>query len=604
MHGEPIDMIAKTRCVATGHRPRLSRLLQGENGLEISLAGEALPGALLQINELLRSGQLVEAKARFDEDVLHAIQDCVGNDPGCTDIMYVAARLLLEIDQHESAERFFRMILEREAHPVVLADLARLIQQDSTRNSEAGTYWRQAWDLDPDSLEYLLEYAACVRDMGDVEGSIKLLEHATVLAPRHCGLDSQLLWSINYAPGYDRADFYVRAKQWAEKHLVGISGFASHSNEPTLAKKLKVGLVSSDFLENSPMMFFAPALASMNRETFALYAYSNVSVPDVETDRYVALFDGFRDVHGMSAHELSAQIRQDGIDILVAFGGRCEGNRLGVMALRPAPVQVDWGALSTLGFPAIGYRITDEVLDPPDSQPYHMEELVYLSGGYITYRPPPESPIVTPLPGRTNGYITFGSFNNHLKINDLVLDMWEQVLRRVARSQMVLKFPGACDPGVREFILQRFAERGLDTGRVKICGPTEYDNHLCLMGQVDMLLDSYPFNGFRTILEGLWMGVPTITLSGTTRVSRTGLAIMKQLRLDAAFVAQTPKEYIDRACAYANQLDELARIRSVLRDMLLSSSICDPKRFARALEEAFRYMWRKWCEGQKTEPGI
>ncbi len=73
---------------------------------------------------------------------------------------------------------------------------------------------------------------------------------------------------------------------------------------------------------------------------------------------------------------------------------------------------------------------------------------------------------------------------------------------------------------------------------------------------------------------------------------------MKQLGLDAAFVAQTAQGYVDRACAYATQLDELAHIRSVLRDLLLSSSICDPKRFARALEEAFRYMWRKWCEGQ------
>jgi protein O-GlcNAc transferase len=591
----------KTSRGATEHRPRLSLLLQGARGLEISLAGEALPGVLLEINELLRSGQAEEARARFDEDVLYAVQGCVDKDPGCTDIMYIAARLLLETDQYESAERFFRMILEREPHPVVLADLARLIQQDSTRNSEAGIYWQRAWDLDPDKLEYLLEYASCVRDIGDVKGSIRLLERAAVLAPCHCGLESQLLWSLNYVPGYDRVDCHRRATQWAEKHLSEISGFTSYANEPSLTKKLRIGLVSGDFLDNSPMTFFAPALATVNREAFALYAYSNVPVADDGTDRFTALFDGFRDVHGISDYEMATQIRQDGIDILIAFGGRCKGNRLGVMALQPAPVQVDWGALCTLGFPQIDYRITDDILDPPNSQPYHTEELVYLPGGFITYQPPRESPAVTPLPAQVNDYITFGSFNNHLKINDFVLDLWGQILRRVPRSQMVLKFPGARDPGVREIMMQRFAQRGLDTKRVKLCGPTEYNDHLCLMGQVDMLLDSYPFNGFRTTLEGLWMGVPTITMSGTTFVSRTGLAVMKQLGLDVAFVAQTPQAYVDQACAYAEQLDELACIRGALRKLLLSSSICDPKRFAQALEDAFRTMWQQWCQDQKID---
>ena len=100
MHEEPIDVIDNTRCPVPERRPRLSLLLQGTGGLEISLVGKILPVALLEINELLRSGQGEEARTRFDEDVLHTIQDCVVDDPGCTDVMYVAAKLLLEIDQY------------------------------------------------------------------------------------------------------------------------------------------------------------------------------------------------------------------------------------------------------------------------------------------------------------------------------------------------------------------------------------------------------------------------------------------------------------------------------------------------------------------------
>ena len=97
------------------------------------------------------------------------------------------------------------------------------------------------------------------------------------------------------------------------------------------------------------------------------------------------------------------------------------------------------------------------------------------------------------------------------------------------------------------------------------------------------------------------MGVPSISLSGTTFTARAGLAIMKQLGLDAAFVAQTPQAYVDRACAYATQLDELACIRRALRDLLLSSSICNPAAYARSLGDAFRYMWQQWCEKQNRE---
>jgi protein O-GlcNAc transferase len=600
MHDEPIDMIDKKHYAAIEHRPRLKQLLQGESGLEISLAGEALPGTLLEINELLRSGQCEEAKARFDEDLLHVIQGCVDNDPGCTDIMYIAARLLLEIGQPAPAERFLRMILERETHPVVLADLARLIQQDAMRSSEARIYWQQAWDLAPNKLEYLLAYASCVRDIGDVQEAVLLLERAILMEPGHGSLELSRLWSMNYLPGYDRSDLHARATQWASQYAAGISGYSAYENEASSTKKLKVGILSGDFMENSPMTFHEPALTAMNREAFELYAYSSVDAPNIGTARFEALFDVFRDIHELSEPDVAAQIRQDGIDILIAFGGHCNRHRLGVIVLRPAPVQVDWSALCSLGLPQIDYRITDDVLDPPEMQPYHTEELVYLSGGFVTYRPPEESPPVGPLPAQSNGYFTFGSFNSHLKINNQVLDMWTQILQRVPNARLVLKFLGAPDAGVREHLIKRFQACGVDTDRIRILGRTSHFDHLCLLGQSDLLLDCYPFNGYRTTLEGLWMGVPTISLSGTTHVSRMGLAVMRQLGWDAAFVAHTPQEYVDRACAYAEQLDELACIRGALRDLLLSSSICDPVRFARSLEGAFQYMWRQWCDKQNT----
>jgi len=580
-------------------RSHLDSLLQGAEGLEISLDTASFPALLLEANTLLRSGQHTEARMRLDQKALQVIQDAVADDPSRSDIMYVAAKLLSETGQHAHAERFLKMILDRESHPVVLAELAEIIQQDHARPSEAKAYWQQACELAPDNMEYLQAYALCVKEVGDMAACIEILECGLARAPGDCGLEFQWLWNINYLPGYNRPYLFQRATQWGRIHAAGISGFTGYNSFPSLTKRLKIGIVSGDFYANSAMAFYEPALAAIDRRIYELYAYSNVKLRDAGTDRYEAIFSVFRDVHALSDQEIASHIHRDGVDILLAFGGQCKGHRIGALVFKPAPIQVDWGALCTLGIPQIDYRITDAVLDPPDMQPYHLEELVYLSGGFVTYRPPAESPPITPLPAQSNGYITFGSFNNHVKISDQVIGMWAEIMRRVPDARLVLKFPRADDPEARKCLRQRLGTQGIAADRIQFAGTVDYFDHLCLLGQVDLLLDCYPFNGYRTALEGLWMGVPTITLSGTTHVSRTGLAILKQLGLDGAFAAQTPQAYIERACAYAEQLADLACVRAALRDLLLSSSICDPARYARSLEEAFAYMWRQWCDGQQ-----
>ena len=596
---DSMNTINGTCHTSVEHRPRLVSLLQGTAGLEIALENDALPPVLLEVNTLLRSDKHEEAKACLNPAALVDIFCYMADNPSRTDVMYIAAKLLSETGQADRAEALFQQILELEKHAVVWADLAGLVEQDAARKSEAMSYWQRACEMDTDNVDYLQAYARCARDIGDLRKCVQLLEKAIGLAPTDDALQGQLLWIMNYLPGYDRSDLFKRAKQWAGTRVAAISAYSAYDNELSLTKKLKVGILSGDFAENSPMTSYEPALMALSRKALELDAYSSVDAPNMGTARFEALFDVFRDMHALPESEVASRIHQDGIDILIAFGGQCCRHRLGVIALQPAPVQVDWGALCTLGFPQIGYRITDDVLDPPEMQSYHMEKLVYLSGGLVTYRPPVESPPVTSLPARSNGYVTFGSFNSHMKINDRVLDLWTQILQRVPSARMMLKFQGAQDAGVRERLIRRFQACGIDAHRIQFQAWTPYADHLCLLGQADLLLDCYPFNGYRTTLEGLWMGVPTISLSGTTHVSRTGLAVMKQLGLDAAFVAQSPQAYIDRACAYAGQLDELTRIRTALRGLLLSSPICDPAGYARSLEEAFRYMWQQWCAGQE-----
>ena len=581
---------------------RLQSLLQGKDGLGITVPEDLLPPFLLEANALVRSGLTEQAKALLSDANIRVIEHRVASDPSLTDLMYILARLLADTGQYEAAERWYRRVLAAESHPLVWADLAKVCARGPYRLGEVLGCWEGAYRLDPDNPAFKAAYADSLMEFGRVSEGTALLQQVLQQTPDRPDLPLSWLWNLHYLPGPDRAFFfdqYTRVgRHYGPSTEIHGTSPCTRPLDPDL--RLRVGIVSGDFKTNTPGSNYESFLELCDRDRFELLGYGNVENPDDATGRVRSLVDVYRDIYGCPDEQVAEQIRQDGIDILVEIGGYCGGNRLGVFLLRPAPVQVDLGWIDTLGLPQVGYRITDEMLDPPDTQRFFMERLVYLPGGLVPYRPPGESPLVGPLPATINGYLTFGSFNNLRKINDLVLSLWGQVLRRIPDAHMVLKFPAANDPAIRDDVKQRFQRLGIDPGRVRLCGTTSHFDHLSLLEQVDVLLDCFPFNGYRTTVEGLWMGVPTITLAGSTFVAQMGRAILARLGLEA-FVASTPGEYVAKACAFASQRDALGLIRGALRERLLSSCLCDPSRFTRELEQALRWIWSDFCASQNPE---
>ncbi|MCH8219237.1 MAG: hypothetical protein IH892_20970, partial [Planctomycetes bacterium] len=140
---------------------------------------------------------------------------------------------------------------------------------------------------------------------------------------------------------------------------------------------------------------------------------------------------------------------------------------------------------------------------------------------------------------------------------------------------------------------EAFRRRGIASERIDIVGLLPYDRYLALVQSLDLLLDTFPFHGCITTLEALWMGVPPITLLGDLYVSRIGLTILQRLGLEV-FVARSDEEYVQKACHFAEQPESLERIRHSLRHLMLASPLCQPRRLARELEQAFRGMWHHW----------
>jgi predicted O-linked N-acetylglucosamine transferase (SPINDLY family) len=165
----------------------------------------------------------------------------------------------------------------------------------------------------------------------------------------------------------------------------------------------------------------------------------------------------------------------------------------------------------------------------------------------------------------------------------------------------MMKFPGARDQNMKEMFLEQFEESGITPERIQVEQWRPSVEHLQLYGQVDIALDTYPFNGCITTLEGLWMGVPIVSLVGkNSLLSRSGLSILSRIGLEF-FAAENPNEFVTKATAIAQNLPALTKIRASLRNRMTVSPLCDAKGYAENLEKAYRMMWHRWCESRGVD---
>jgi len=578
-----------------GASGRLSSLCARDGSWEISVAPGALPPVLLEANALIRQGHRDRAMALLEGPALGRIREEVDRDPARTDVMYVTAKLLADGGRPDLAESWLRRLLGVEPHPKAYSDLGCLCYE-SRRFREAAGCFGEAHALDPENVSYATAYGSSLMAMGETEEGLDLLRRAADRHPDHPQAVPMWLWNLHYVPGHGRAFFYDQYRRWARRHAPSRSSYVFR-NDRDPGRRIRVGFLSPDFREGSVAVSFEAFLKGYDRDQIEAVGYGYVRHPDRTTERLAREFARFTNLCPMGTEAVADQIAHDKVDILVEIGGHVVDNCLAAMVSKPAPIQVDYGGIDTSGIEQIDYRLTDSILDPPDTLRYYVEKSLYLPGGLASYVPPRESPRVTSLPAKRNGYVTFGSFNNNLKFNGLVMSLWAQIMAAYPRSHLVVKCLAGADPVAREYYLQQMERRGVSRKRIEIHGMLPYETYLQLIGGVDLALDSYPYNGCISTMEGLWMGVPTVSLLGDLYVSRTGLSVLSRVGLEI-FVASTPEEYVAEACAFARQLDALEQIRFSLRSRLLASPLCDPGRLGREVTAALRQMWREWCQGR------
>ena len=425
-----------------------------------------------------------------------------------------------------------------------------------------------------------------------------LHEAAGARDPEGRATDSSPLFALNFRTDLSAAAGSTSMRAWGRSSRESRAfGFMSWPCAARPERRLRIGYVSGDFRKHPIGLFIRPVFAQHDRDQVDVYCYSNDTTDDEITRELRNSADHWSAIAGLDDRLVTDRIREDAIDVLIDLSGHTERHRLAVFARHPAPVQATWmGYLNTTGVRAMDYRICDAYTDPAGAtESFSTEQLYRLPHSQWCYAPYYDiAPVTVPHRERPDALV-FGSFNQVSKITEACVDRWSEVLRRLPHSELViLDVP----PGrSRSALLDRFARAGVDVARITARGREDILSYFTAIGNVDIALDTMPYNGATTTLDTLWMGTPLIALRGDTGIARGGFSILSTLCLPE-LIAETPAAYVEANVQLARDAAERTRLRTLLRPRLMASPLADTRGFVSDLEAGYRTMWRRWCDEQ------
>jgi protein O-GlcNAc transferase len=372
------------------------------------------------------------------------------------------------------------------------------------------------------------------------------------------------------------------------------------TNARASQRRLRVGYVSGDFHRQHPVnVFMLPVLLQHDHSAVEVFIYHTGTMVDEYTQQARQSADHWRLAQALSDKDLQQMMRQDQIDILVDLAGYTASQRLGVFALRAAPVQISYlGYPHSTGLPCMDYMLVDDVVAPPAHEHLFSERLLHLPGSVFCWAPVDHYPLRGGEEPGLTGPVVFGSFNNLLKLSDKTLRLWARVLRAVPESVLLLKAPVLADASVREKTLQRFAQEGIGAERLVLRGPVELSAMMQEYHDIHIALDPTPYNGGTTSLQALWMGVPLVTLLGENFVSRMGASFVQRIG-HPEWLAHDENDYVAIATRLAAQRQSAPWSRQALRAQMQASPVCDITGHTREIEAAYRRAWTEYLAGDE-----
>ncbi|MCW5623789.1 MAG: tetratricopeptide repeat protein [Burkholderiales bacterium] len=428
---------------------------------------------------------------------------------------------------------------------------------------------------------------------GEVAASLLHYRQAAALDPTNAQAWSDYLAAKLYVAPAARAEAEADYEHFDRHFGMRVRDHKRHDVSPDPDRRLRIGYVSNDFQEHAIVHFFEPVLEHHERAEFEIWCYDRTFQRDATSHRLEQKADVWRAVGDLDAAGLADQIRTDQIDVLVDLKGHFDGNALPAFARKPAPVQFTWlGYPDTSGLSAMDGWITDTHIAADLTDQYTAETVIPLPHFFMAFRPADDPPDPGPLPALANRPVTFACFNTWSKVSAPMRDAMIAILRALPDARLlVTAMPGG---ETRARFVAQLEQAGVNPDRVTLRGRQSHRGFLEAHREVDLALDSFPYNGTTTSLNALWMGVPFVTRAGRTHVSRVGASVLTNVGLDD-WITHSADDYVTAACRHAKDLDVLAQLRATLRQRMMGSALMDEPGFTRRLEAAYRDRWRQWC---------
>ena len=532
-------------------------------------------------------GQLIEAKA--------ALETGISLDPNNADAHANLCVVLRKLDLTDMAIKSGKRAIElapkmARAHNGL--GMAFLQHGDLAAAKPA---FQMALEINPEHAKAHSNLASLYKDFCDFDRARYHFEQALEADPTFSTAFSNMLFTMNYDPAKTGEEIFAWYQQYNERYAAPLKDEQKpHTNDRTIDRKLRIGYVSSAFQRHPAAYHFPLLFEFADRDRFEIFAYADMSKTDAYTKQYMDHCDHFIKTNGMSDESLATRICEDQVDILVDISGHAKGNRLLTFARKPAPVSLHWLDFGyTTGMDAIDYYLGDEHVTPArDDHLFGEREVWRLDGPSVVYRPGPDMGEVSPLPAKQNGYVTFCTLSRSVRLNEKTIKVWAEILKRIERSKLRLDSRNYQDEVMCDRVAEQFAAHGVYRDRL-IMGfnSPPWD----VLREIDIALDCFPHNSGTTLFEHLYMGNPYVTLYNRASVGTLGGAILRHAGF-GEWVAHTEDEYVDIAVDLASNLDKLADIRATMRSKMENSPAMDEKAFVTRMEDAYRQMWKRYCE--------
>lgn len=592
-----------------------------------------------EINHLLRI-----AESRFEEQ--KNLPEQMRQRPDSAESYCSMGSALLDIGNLEKAEKCFLKALEimPTCFPAYLGlGWIFFVRLDL---DSAEKCWKLSYQYGPDHADALVNLAMVMISRGLPDQAIPILHAVLSKTPKHTQAGEQLVkanalmtigrdqYEVLYAcghvsqaesvardlwakeptlehhnrilmcclasPSHSAQDYFDETRAWSLKHgredFLPLPEDFKNSRRPD--KRLKVGIVGDYFVGVIGLYTLVPFFRSYDREQIEFYCYNF----GPGREMLEPIVDHYRDVTGLSQQQFYEGIKSDGIDIMLDINGRLRTPSFFEALIRqPAPIIVNWYNLTaTVGHKAYNYLIADDYSVRPEDEPLYTEKVIRMPTGTISSWDMGSPPRVSGLPKKKNGFVTFGSFANFFKVNELVLSSWAELLGTIPDARLYLKSRNLCLAEERSRVSGYFQQRGISPDRLILEGESPLQLMQKRYELVDIALDTFPYSSGSSTIHALWHGVPVLAIAGASWRERNSASILAGASLDKLIAADV-SEYLSKALQLAGDDEALTDYRTHLGEYLVTTPQWQTRDFARNFESRLRMIWLDWLAGANQE---